>query len=311
MSGGSPFDPASPQAAAISELFVVALVLLGVILVLVTGLVLYASFRYAARPGEGEPEQVHGNRKLEIAWTVGPALLLAVLFGLSVSTMRRADPSIDPRRRPDLVVIAHRWWWELRYPQAGFTTSNEVHLPAGRRSLVRVESADVIHSFWVPQLGRKVDAIPGHPNHLWLEPTKRGTYLGSCSEYCGAQHAWMRLRVVVESPSDYARWTRQQQQTPSTPESKEAAAGAELFRTRTCVSCHSIAGTDARARIGPDLTHVASRETLGAGVVENTPERLAEWLRDPRAIKPGVEMPNLKLDDAQIRQLVAYLEGLE
>jgi cytochrome c oxidase subunit 2 len=314
MSGGSPFDPVTPQAAAISHLFLLSLLLLGAILVLVTGLVLYASFRYAERPGEGagdEPEQVHGNRKLEIGWTIGPAVLLVVLFGLTVSGMHRADPRVPASRRPDLIVVAHRFWWELRYPELGFTTANEIHLPVGRRSLARIESADVIHSFWVPQLGRKMDAIPGHPNLLWLEPTRPGTYLGSCSEYCGAQHAWMRLRVVVESPEEYEAWARRQRRDASRPGSARAAAGAKLFASRTCVSCHTIAGTEARARVGPDLTHFASRATLGAGVLDNTPAHLAEWLANPRAVKPGIEMPDLKLDAEQVRELVAYLEGLE
>jgi cytochrome c oxidase subunit 2 len=313
VTGGSPFDPAAPQAVAISHLFVLTLLLLGAILMLVTALVVYASYRFRARTGETgpEPEQVFGHRGLEIGWTVGPVVLLSLLFGLTLSGMRNADPQKGTNAKPDLCVIAHQWWWELRYPKLGITAANEIHLPMGSKVLARIESADVIHSFWVPQLGRKMDAIPGHPNHLWLEPMKLGIYLGSCSEYCGAEHAWMRLRVVVQTPEEFLRWTNRQRRVPSTPTDARAAAGEHLFTSKTCTSCHAVAGTVARARLGPDLTHVASRQTLGAGVITNTPAHLADWLRNPQAVKPGCRMPNMKLDESQVGSLVAYLETLQ
>jgi cytochrome c oxidase subunit 2 len=294
----SPFNPVSPEAQAISNLFIFILVVAALILALVTFLVLFAAFRYRSRPGEaeGEPRQIFGSRRLEISWTVAPALLLIIVFILTIRTMRAADPPIPPNPQPDLVVIAHQWWWELHYPKSGVVTANEVHIPVGQRLLVRVESADVIHDFWVPQLARKIDAIPGYPNHIWLEADTPGTYLGTCAEYCGAEHAWMRIRVIAQPQADFDAWQQQQLQAAPVPTTGEAAQGARLYN-------HVI------QPVGPNLTHVASRETLGAGILDNTPANLAKWLTNPQAVKPGVHMPNLHLTDAEVNALVAYLES--
>jgi cytochrome c oxidase subunit 2 len=291
MPSSSPFNPNSPQALAISNLFILVLIIGMVVLAIVTGLVIYASVRYRSRPGEGEPPQIFGNRTLEIAWTAAPALLLA-------------DPAVlAGQEQPDLVIIAHQWWWEVHYPKVGVTTANEIHIPAGTRLLTRIESADVIHDFWVPQLGRKMDAVPGHPNHIWLEADTPGTYLGSCAEYCGLEHAWMRIRVIAQPQAEFDAWEQEQFQTPTIPATGDAALGKQYFTKLACVACH------VDQPIGPDLTHFGSRETLGAGVLENTPANLARWLHDPQAVKPGVHMPNLNLTDAEVNALVAYLEA--
>ncbi|HBY95973.1 MAG: cytochrome c oxidase subunit II [Ardenticatenaceae bacterium] len=318
----SPFNPSSPQAQAISNLFILTLVIGTAITLLILGLVLYASFRYRSRPGQGEPRQVFGHRQLEIGWTLAPALVLAWLLALTINTMRIADPPVQPasglgadppaqQSQPDLVVVAQQWWWTVRYPQAEVVTANEIHIPVGKRLLMRLESDDVIHDFWVPQVGRKMDATPGHPVLLWIEVDRPGTYLGACSEYCGVQHAWMRLRVMAQPQGEFDAWLAQQQQVPAAPAGGETARGAQLFQDKTCVNCHAIAGTQAEARVGPDLTHVASRETLGAGVLENTEANMARWLKDPQAVKPGNHMPDMRLTDAEVRALTAYLETLK
>ncbi len=303
----TPFNPISPQALDISNLFIAILIIAGVIFALVAFLVLYPAVRYRHRPGADEPYQEFGRPKLEIAWTVAPAVLLAVVFGFTVTTMRAADsPTGD--HPPDLTVIGHQWWWEMRYTTGG-VTANELHLPVGRRMLLQLDSADVIHNFWVPQLGRKLDMVPGHTNRLWVEPTQTGAFLGACAEYCGTEHAWMRLRVIVQPQAEFDAWQRQQTQTSVSPTSGDAAQGAMLFQQVTCASCHAIAGTNANAQIGPDLTHFGGRDTIAAGVLDNTPENLTKWLKDPQAVKPGNHMPNLQLTDSQIRDLVAYLEA--
>jgi cytochrome c oxidase subunit 2 len=188
-------------------------------------------------------------------------------------------------------------------------TANEIHLPVGKRMLLQLEGGDVIHDFWVPQLGRKMDMIPGHTNWLWVEPTQTGTFLGACAEYCGAEHAWMRIRVIVQPQAEFDAWLRQQTQAAVTPTGGDAAQGAMLFQQQTCASCHAVAGTGANAQVGPNLTHFGGRDTIAAGVLDNTPDNLAKWLKDPQSVKPGSHMPDLQLTNDQIRALVAYLEA--
>jgi cytochrome c oxidase subunit 2 len=310
MGDSSPFDPNSPQAQAIANLFAGSLAIAGIIFVVVTGLVFYIVYRYRSRPGMGEPRQLGGHTRLEIAWTIAPALLLVAMFGWTITTMRAADPPVGDQQ-PDLVVTGLQWWWQIEYPQSGVITANEIHIPVGTRLLLRLESADVIHDFWVPQLGPKRDAVPGQPNHLWIEADTPGVYLGACAEYCGEQHAWMRLRVIAQPQAEFDAWVQQQKQAPSAPAGGDAAQGAQIFQQRTCINCHAIAGTGSSARAGPDLSHLASRETLGAGVITNTPENLRRWLADPQAVKPGNHMPSLRLTDAELNALVAYLETLQ
>jgi cytochrome c oxidase subunit II len=200
---------------------------------------------------------------------------------------------------------------------SGVVTANEIHVPVGRRLLVGVEATDVIHDFWVPELARKVDAVPGHPNHVWMTVTAPGTYTGACAEYCGTQHAWMRLRVIAQPEADFDAWLAHQAEPAAAPREEAAARGARAFRDHTCASCHTIMITSITSmpeasppRIGPDLTHLASRATLAAGAIENTPATLARWIEDPDAIKPGSHMPNLHLGPGEVRDLVAYFEAL-
>ena len=292
--------PASPQAAAISQLFIGTLVFLSVILVLVWALVIYALIRYRDRPGAPEARQTFGWRRLEIIWTAVPILSLAVLCGFMVKAMRAGDPpSADIK--PDIRIVGHQWWWEVLYLKTGVVTANEVHIPVGKRMLVDFRSADVIHDFWVPDLGRKMDVIPGHPNRIWIEADRAGDYLGVCAEFCGNEHAWMRILVTAEPQDRFAAWMKRQEMQPPRPATAEQQLGAKIYQDRICTNCHI-------RNVGPDLTHVASRRTLAAGVLDNTPENLAAWLHDPNRYKPGSNMPDFRLSEAEVKALVAYLE---
>lgn len=300
---GSPFNTASPQAQAISEVFIISLITLAFILLLVIGLVIFVSIKYRGKEGDAEPPQIFGNKKLEIGWTVVPGLILIFLFVWTIISSQRSDPAIPSGSNYDLVVTAHQWWWELRYPQSGVITANEIHIPVNKKWLVQIKSADVIHSFWVPKLARKMDAIPGHPNHIWLQADKAGTYWGTCSEYCGAQHAGMHIMVIAESDSAFNAWLNEQQSSPTLAPNSDAAKGQTLFNEKTCLNCHVIKS------VGPNLTHVGSRRTLASGVIKNTPENMARWLHDPQSIKPGCNMPDLNLTDQEVQYLAAYLEA--
>ncbi len=303
--GGSTLDPHSPQAAAIVGLFTSALALCGVILLIVVGLVSICVVRFRAQR-KHEPAKTEGNTRLEVGWTLAPLAILAWLLVLTSRAMAISDPPID--REPDLTVIAHQWWWEVRYA-SGAITANEIHVPSGRPLVVRVESQDVVHDFWVPALGRKIDAIPGRPVNVWLQADEPGLYLGTCAEYCGAEHAWMRIRVVAQRPAEFAAWQAHERLAAAAPGDPAASRGAQMFGAKTCVSCHAIRNRD-DTRVGPDLTHLAERATLGTGVIDNTAGELARWLKDPQRIKPGCHMPNLQLADGEVADLVAYLETL-
>jgi cytochrome c oxidase subunit 2 len=317
----SPFDPHSPEALAISTLFGQTLVVCAVVGAVVAGLVATCVVRFRAGKRPSEPPQVHGNTSLEVTWTLIPLAIVVGLFVLTARAMAASDP--PPDREPDIVVVGHQWWWEARYA-SGAITANEIHVPVGKDLLIRVESADVIHDFWVPQLGRKMDAVPGHPSTLWMQADAPGTYLGACAEYCGAQHAWMRIVVVAEPQGEFDAWDRHQLELPAAsglqrsvpPEAalnESATRGEADFRGKTCISCHAIFGEglwSAPARTAPDLTHLAERTTLGAGVLANNPANLAMWLRDPQSVKPGSHMPVLNLTDTEVSDLVAYLETL-
>jgi cytochrome c oxidase subunit 2 len=311
MSGGNipVFHPFAPETASISHLFILVLIVCGVILGIVVAMIARGLLFFRYQPGSSDPVPHFGNRKLEITWTVGPILIVVCLFTLTVRGMHESDPTAN--RQPDLIVIGHQWWWEVCYPQTGAVTANEIHLPVGRPWLVFLESADVIHDFWVPALARKIQTIPGLTNHIWLEADAPGTYEGECAEYCGAQHSWMRFCVIAESPASYHAWLAAQANPAVVPTRESARNGLENFRAMSCINCHSIRGVSAAANAAPDLTHLAGRVTLGGGVLSNTGSNLFRWLKNPQAFKPGCYMPNLKLTDGQAGALVSYLETLQ
>ena len=304
----SPFAPSSVFAASIANLFSTTLVVCGVIGLGVTAAIAYSLVRFRARPGGDEPRQVSGNRGIEIVWTLIPIAIVTWLFVMSVEAMARSDPPAN--READLVVVGHQWWWEARYP-SGVVTANEIHIPAGKPLLVRLESVDVIHDFWVPQLARKMDAVPGHPNFFWISADAAGAYGGACAEYCGTQHAWMRLLVVADDAPVFDAWQTRQLAPAGVPSAGGAARGEGVFRDQACGNCHAIAGRGFEGRVAPDLTHVATRSTLGAGVAENTPAELRKWLSDPQTIKPGSHMPDFKLSKHNVDDLAAYLDALQ
>ena len=301
----NPFAARSPEAAAISHVFTWSLLAMALVVGLVTVLVVYASIRFHARRVPADPAPGRERRWPEIAWTTAPALMLAGLFALSAWGMRVSDPP-SQGRTVDLEIVGHRWWWEYRYAATGLVTANELHVPAGRPLLAEVRSADVIHDFWVPQLGRKMDATPGHPTRLWIHAARPGTYEGTCAEYCGAGHAWMRLRVVADAPPAFERWLADQAARPPIA-SGQGARGEQLFRTRTCVNCHTVGAPPGAPQIAPDLAHLASRATLAAGALTASREELARWLADPQRYKPGALMPNLHLTKDELDALVEYL----
>jgi cytochrome c oxidase subunit 2 len=311
MNGGDipVFHPFSPETASISHIFILVLLVCGVILAIVIGMIGYGLIYFRHKPGSADPAPHFGNRKLEITWTVGPILIIVCLFTLTVSGMRQSDPSAN--REPDLIVIGHQWWWEVRYPQTGVVTANEIHIPVGKQWLVRLESADVIHDFWVPALARKIQLVPGLTNQIWLEANAPGTYDGECAEYCGAEHSWMRFLVIAESPLAFNVWQRGQENAAAIPAADSAQDGLKIFQTMSCINCHSIRGVSVAASAAPDLTHLAGRQILGGGVLPNTETNLFRWLKNPQAIKRGCFMPNLKLTDAQVGALTSYLETLQ
>ncbi len=303
--------PHSPQVQAIATLFTQFLVVAAVVFLSVCGLITYCVVRYRARQSGEEPPQHAGSRGLEVTWTVIPLLIVLVLFVLTLRTMAFVDAPQNPARDPDLVITGHQWWWEARYPGAPVTpaiTANEIHIPVGRRLLARIESADVIHDFWAPQLARKIDAIPGRPSYIWLQADAPGTYEGTCSEFCGMQHAGMHFRVIAEPEPAFMAWLEHQAAPPSPPTGL-AAEGASLFIERKCGDCHAVSPADTRSLIGPPLTHVAGRKLL-SGDRPLTAQNLALWITSPQAIKPGNRMPDQQLPAAEVQALTAYMEVL-
>lgn len=308
-------QPESTQAQAIFDLFLMVLSISGVIFALVIGLLFVAVMR--GRKLADLPKQEFGSHRREIMWMVGPTLITFYLIVITAKLIltTSAYPAVHPsdgRRAADteLTVIGHQWWWEVQYNGSGLVEANEIHLPVDRKIRVMVTSADVIHCFWVPQLARKIDAIPGRENYIWLEANQTGVYQGRCAEYCGTQHAWMNFKVYVHTQEDYDRWLAGDREPAQTVTTDDALAGQQLFFDQTCVNCHAIDGTAATAVIGPNLTHLLDRQEIGGGVLKCTPENVARWLKNPQAFKPGCKMPNFNFTAPQVRQLVAYLESV-
>lgn len=247
---------------------------------------------------------------------IGTGATIVILVAVFIGTMVTLTAAAHPPKTPSLTmdVTGHQWWWEITYsdasnPNLGFTTANEVHLPVGIPVRVRLHSADVIHSFWLPQIAGKTDVIPGQVNEMWLEADKAGTSRGMCGEYCGLQHAAMALTVTAESPEQFNAWAQQRRAEALPPTNTETQAGQTIF-IRSCGACHAIGGTLALGRYAPDLTHFASRTTIGAGAIQNTPANLARWIHNAPNIKEGARMPAIPLDSAETRAVIAYLETL-
>lgn len=270
----------------------------------------------ARRSRAGEPASIRRGQGA-LAWVWGGVAVSAVaLLACLVWTVQVLAAIDSPPTRPALTieVTGHQWWWEARYlsdrPDQVFTTANEIHVPVGRPVLIKLASADVIHSFWVPALTGKTDTIPGRTNVSWLQADRPGVYRGQCTEYCGEDHALMAFYVVAQPPAAFEAWRRGQLATPAAPAAPQAVRGAALFQDH-CSVCHRVAGTDADGVVGPDLTHLMSRSTIASGILPNTGADLAGWVSDPQALKPATRMPPTNLSGPDLHAVVAYLETLK
>jgi cytochrome c oxidase subunit II len=307
--------PATPQAARVGQLADAMYVAAVVVFVLVMAGLLWAAFR---RRSAAEPaDHAAKERSLRAAVLLATGLTILTLFAFLVSDIS-AGRALTTNPGNDAIqvrVIGHQWWWEIQYrdslPQNWATTANEIHVPVGRPVVLELRSSDVIHSFWAANLSGKRDLIPGDENSLWFQADSAGVYRGVCAEYCGLEHAKMAFVVGAEPPDLFARWLARQRDTAQTPTNPAARRGQEIFLASSCVMCHAIAGTPAGSRVGPDLTHLASRQTIAAGTLRNTRGNLAGWILDPQAIKPGVRMPAVQMSAADLEALLTYLESLK
>ncbi|MDI3339527.1 MAG: cytochrome c oxidase subunit II [Sphaerobacter sp.] len=310
-------DPRADNAQKIWDLFMPIFWLSVGVFVIVQGIVIVALIRFRRRPDSPVPRAIHGNTKLEIAWTLAPALILAAIAVPTISTI--ADLAREPGPEALTVrVVGQQWWWAFEYPDSGVVTADELHVPVGRPVHLELKSKDIIHSFWVPKLAGKQDVVPGRTNRITFTADTPGEYSGQCAEFCGAKHANMKFRVIVQTPEEFEAWLAQQQQAAVEPEPGSIEAqGKEVFMSSGCVGCHTIKGTDAKGQLGPDLTHFGSRGLIAGGVLTNTPENLKAWVHDAPSIKPGqpgrpLGMPAFTgLTDEQVNALVAYLESLK
>jgi cytochrome c oxidase subunit 2 len=309
------YEPRSDYAETLLELQNFITILGVVVGILVFALMAYILFRFRYRPGMPEPEQVHGNTRLELLWTLIPALILAVVAVPTVRTIF-ATQQRAPENALVVDVVGWQWWWEFKYAIGGDTlrTANEIHVPVGTPVLLRMTAGDVLHSFWVPQMGGKRDLINNKTNFILFTPREAGLYLGQCAEFCGDSHALMKMRLIAHDPAGFQEWLRNEAAPAVEPTDSALALGKKLVTTGACAGCHMIKGTPMVGRIGPNLTHFGRRRTLAAGVLENNAENLAAWIRNAPAVKPGAKMPSLEsmgIEDAAVPYMVAYLQSLQ
>src|SRR6202790_1069393 len=307
------FAPASTQAQAIFGLSIFVLAVTAAIFVVVFTLLAYAVVKFRKRKNEDghEPHEVYGSNQVEVAWTLIPILIVVALFMATarvIADIQKASPSANA---VEVVAVGHQFWWEYRYPGLHVVTANELHVPVSAPqhptpTFIKLLSADTDHSFWVPRLAGKTDLIPNHPNSMWIDPHETGIYLGQCAQYCGTQHAKMLLRVYVQPRDDFDRWIQEQRRPALVQDA--VSRGQRIFETTACINCHTVVGTIANGRFGPDLTHLMSRDTIAAGAATNTPENLRLWVRNPEAIKPGCLMPAMQLHNQDLDALTAYLQ---
>ncbi len=310
----SAVDPAGPQAGRIDGLWRVMLYLLSAIYIVVMIILAVAAFRRRERM---ETTAINERRYSRIV-TGGVLATIAILFVLLVSSFLigralNADP--DPANALIIEVNAHQWWWDVRYdnpvPSQMVTTANEIHIPVGRPVMFRLNSGDVIHSFWVPNLHGKTDMIPGRTLETWLQADRAGVYRGQCAEFCGHQHAHMAFVIVAEPVEQFQAWYQAQLQSAPPPATESQINGQKLFLSKPCFMCHRIQGTDAGGRVGPDLTHVASRQTIAAGTLENTRDHLTKWILNSQDVKPGNRMPPIPVDNNELNALLDYVQSLK
>ncbi|MGH9615920.1 MAG: cytochrome c oxidase subunit II [Acidobacteriaceae bacterium] len=311
------FAPQSVPAHEIFRLSIFVLIITGAILATVWGLLIHVIIRYRRRPGddEHEPPQIYGSNQIELAWTVIPILIVVVLFLSTVRIIFSLQNAKPPKQALDVTVTGHQWWWEFTYPKYNFVTANELHVPVSNDAkhpmptFMKLVTADVDHSFWVPRLAGKTDLMAGQVNNMWIQPEATGLYLGQCAQYCGKEHAHMLIRVYAQTPADFEKWVANQEK--NAVNDPAVAAGRAVFEHNACINCHTIRGTVADGRFGPDLTHLMSRDTIASGILPNTKQNLESWIKDPDLYKPGCLMPAMKLSDQDIASIASYLVTLK
>ena len=325
----STFDTSGPVAESQLYLFYWIFWAAIVVFVVVVGVLLYAIIRFRRRPGDPDPPQFHGNKPLEIAWTLAPVIVLAIVAVPTIDIIFYNANSPSPAEEGGMLVevVAHQWWWEFKYahpddPEATVVTANELHIPVDEVVNVTLDSKDVLHSFWIPKIAGKVDVVPNNLNKMWIQADEAGEYYGQCAEFCGIAHANMRFRVIAESKADFDAWLGKQASPGFESIDPLVMEGKTLFEgSAGCFACHTISGSKrSRGTRGPDLTHLAGRGHIAAGLIENTQANLRKWIENPDAVKPGNIMgteapvytdPDKKLTEPEISALVAYLMSLD
>jgi cytochrome c oxidase subunit 2 len=331
----SPLLPASPNASLVAGLYWIVFWMAVVVFILVEGLLIYAAVRFRRQSESEQPIQVHGNNRMELAWTIGPALIAAAIFVLSLQVMLTDQPptadgvssvsvasvcfngDITPDQAAAFLSVStlkveitgKQWWWEMNYPDYGFYTATDMYVPVGDVVVLEMTSNDVVHSWWIPQLGGKRDVYPGATTYAWFQVTEPGVYEGHCTEFCGDSHAYMPMRVIALEPAAFDTWTEQQIAAAPEPATDLSKFGQQIFVEKGCNGCHTVNGLGGSARTGPNLSNLASRRQI-AGIMPYNPENLRTWLIDPAGVKPGARMPNFNLSAAELDALVAYLDTL-
>jgi len=317
----SPTSMLTPAGTPAQSVLGLSMLVLGIttgIFLVVGGLLFFVLVRFRHRPSDvnaaQEPPQIYGSNQIELSWTVIPVLIVVMLFLATARVVYSTEHAPKPEAALDVTVIGHQFWWEYRYPKLGIVTANELHVPVSdpkhpTPTYLTMSSADTDHSYWVPKLAGKMDLIPNKVNTMWIDPGTAGIYLGQCAQYCGTQHAKMLIRVYADTPEQFAAWVAHQKQ----PAEQDAAAaeGRAVFERNACISCHSIAGTVATGHFGPDLTHLASRDTFASGSVPMTESNLRTFVDNPAHYKPGVLMPPMHLNDHDLDAVTAYLVTLK
>ena len=306
----STLESRGPGAARIEALWWLMLCISGVVMAIVLGFLVLAVIKARRADAVADHRARWGEPFIVVAGVIIPAVVLTVIFALSLRDMAAlARP--EEASSMTIEVVGHDWWWEARYDGGEVVTANEIHMPVGQPVRFELTTDDVLHSFWVPQLQAKTDTVPGRVNHTWLEADSPRRYRGQCAEFCGLQHAKMAFFVVAQSQDDFDAWLEAQSEPAREPAGASALAGQEVFLNSTCAGCHAIDGTSANAELGPDLTHLASRDTIAAGVLDNNRSNLEQFVSDPQSLKPGAIMPPTELSSQELQTLVDYLEQLE
>jgi len=305
-------NSASPISDHLARLYHIILIMALVVFVLVEGALIWILVRDRKRSSDDElPKQVYGNTRLEIIWTVIPILLVIALFVMTVQTVNAIAAPASAKSDMNIRVVGHRWWWEFDYLDQKIATANELHIPVGATVQIQLESVDVIHSFWVPQLAGKTDVVPGQHNTMWITGDQVGEYFGQCAEFCGTQHALMRFKVFVDSQEDFDAWMANQQKPAYQPQTEDEQAGFKEIDTGACAACHSLDPTEIDTKkVGPNLTHLFSRTTFAGGSFDLNEENLRSWLHDTQAMKEGNDM-QITVPPQQIDQIIAYLKNLK